>query len=94
MSQCGLGCAYLDLAPRYSSLISTIGNFFCSVAGIAGPLMVARLTEDYPGAWGWRWTFIVTAALCYMSIALWMLYQSSTVVPELNNPPTVDDDEL
>ncbi len=83
---CGLSCAYSDLSPNYSSILNSIGNTIGAVAGIAGPLVVAALTEAYPGVWGWRIAFLLTVLLAAVALTMWHFFQTSEIVPELNTP--------
>lgn len=83
---CGVACAYLEVSPRYSSLFNTIHNTAGAVAGILGPVIVAALTSAYPGVWGWRYVFILTACMSAVALGMWYVYQTSEVVPKLNNP--------
>jgi hypothetical protein len=58
----------------------------------AGPIIVAAFTEAYPGVLGWRWVFILTDATCMCALVVWILFQTSDVVPELNTPlPALED---
>ncbi len=83
---CGLACAYSDLSPNYSSILNSIGNTIGAVAGIAGPLVVAAFTEAYPGVWGWRLAFLLTAVMAAGALVMWYFFQTSEIVPELNTP--------
>ena len=85
-SQSGIACAFLDVSPNYSSTLNTIANVFGSIAGIASPLVVSIFTTAYPGIWGWRYVFILTALQCAAALVLWSLYQTSDIVPLLNTP--------
>jgi MFS family permease len=85
-SQVGLGCAYSDVAPNYSSALNSVGNTIGSIAGIVGPIVVAAFTEAYPGVWGWRLAFFLTGAMGVVSLSLWHMYQTSKPVPALNTP--------
>ena len=85
-SQSGLLCCYLDIAPNYSSILSSIGNALGSLAGIIGPLVVALFINKYEGVVGWRATFLLTAIMTFITLLLWVIYQTSTIDPRLNNP--------
>jgi len=85
-SQSGLLCCYLDIAPNYSSILSSIGNALGSFAGIIGPLVVAIFINKYEGVNGWRATFLLTAAMTVLTLLLWVIYQTSTIDPYINNP--------
>lgn len=85
-SQSGLLCCYLDIAPNYSSILSSIGNALGSLAGIIGPLCVAFFINKYEGVVGWRATFLLTAVMTFITLLLWVIYQTSTIDPRLNNP--------
>ena len=80
----GFHCAFLDVAPNHSALLNTITNAISAVAGIAGPIVVGILTTAYPGVWGWRLVFFISAAQCGFALVLWYLFQRSDVVPALN----------
>lgn len=84
--QSGLGCAYSDVAPNYSSSLNSIGNTIGAVAGIVGPIVVAAFIGDYPGAWGWRGAFFLTAGMAVVALITWAIYQTSVPVPALNMP--------
>lgn len=86
LSQCGLACAYLDVAPRFSSSLNTVGNTIGAIAGIVGPIVVSYCLEEWPGMMGWRVVFIITACMCAIAMFFWALFQTSDIVPELNTP--------
>jgi MFS family permease len=81
-----VACAYLEVSPRYSTLFNTIHNTAGAVAGILGPIIVAALTSAFPGVWGWRFAFILTAGMSALALSFWYVFQTSEVVPKLNNP--------
>ncbi len=85
-SSTGLGCAFSDVAPNYSSALNTVGNTISAVAGIIGPLVISGLLQDYPGSWGWRYAFFVTAGQVAIALIMWYCYQTSQPVPALNEP--------
>jgi MFS family permease len=84
--QIGIGCVYLEISPRYSSIMNTIGNTLGAMAGIVGPIVVALFIDTWHGIWGWRAVFIMTAAMCSVALILWSKYQTSDIIPELNTP--------
>ena len=87
--QSGLACAFSDAAPSYSSALNALANTIGAVAGICGPLIVGVLTTLWPennGIWGWRASFIITAAMTVFALIMWYFFQVSDIVPELNNP--------
>jgi MFS family permease len=92
-SQSGLLCCYLDIAPNYSSILSSIGNALGSLAGIIGPLVVAIFINKYEGVNGWRATFLLTAALTVLTLLLWVIYQTSTIDPYINTPRSRNTDK-
>lgn len=85
-NQSGLPCAYLDVAPRFSGAYNAFGNTFSALAGIVGPIAVALFTTKWPGMKGWRATFVLTAAQCAITLLFWFLFQTSDVIPALNEP--------
>jgi MFS family permease len=85
-SSTGLGCAFSDVAPNYSSALNTVGNTIGAVAGIIGPLIISALVEQYEGSWGWRYAFFLTAGQVAIALAMWYKYQTSQPVPALNEP--------
>ena len=85
-AQVGLNCAYSDVAPNYSSALNSIGNTIGAIAGIVGPLVVAEFTTEYEGAWGWRYSFFLTAGLAAIALFFWSKYLTSEPVPALNMP--------
>jgi MFS transporter, ACS family, solute carrier family 17 (sodium-dependent inorganic phosphate cotransporter), other len=84
--QSGLGCAYSDVAPNYSSTLNSIGNTIGAIAGIVGPIAVAAFIETYPGTTGWRAAFFLTAGMAVFALIFWSIYQTSLPVPALNLP--------
>ena len=86
MSQCGLSCVFLEVSPKFSSVMNTIGNTIGALAGILGPIIVAQFTSKYNGIWGWRYVFILTDLMCIVSLILWRIYQTSDVIDVLNTP--------
>lgn len=85
-AQAGLGCAFSDVAPNYSSALNSVGNTIGACAGIVGPLVVAQFTTSFEGSWGWRLSFFVTGFLAAISLFFWSIYQTSEPVPALNLP--------
>lgn len=85
-TQCGIGCAFVDVTPNYASTLNTIANVFGSFAGLLAPITVSSLTSKYKGILGWRYVFYITFAQCALSLLLWVLYQTSDIVPVLNSP--------
>lgn len=84
--QCGIGCAYTDVAPNFSSSLNTIGNTLGAVAGIVGPLVVAFLTEELPFLWGWKLTFFLTGLMSTVALILWSVFMTAEIIPILNTP--------
>lgn len=84
--QSGVQCSYSDVAPNYSSALNTIGNGLSAIAGLSGPLVVSALTDALPGQWGWRVAFFITFAQGIIALCFWYKFQTSEIVPELNNP--------
>lgn len=82
----GLNCAFLDISPRFSSTINTIGNTVGAIAGLLGPIIVSALTTAIEGKWGWRLVFILTAGLGVVSVIVWSIFQTSDIIPALNTP--------
>lgn len=82
----GINCAFLDISPRYSSTINTIGNTVGAVSGLLAPIIVSALVTSIEGKWGWRFVFMLTAAMGVVSIIIWAIFQTSDVVPVLNTP--------
>lgn len=66
--------------------MNTIGNTIGAIAGIAGPIVVALCIDSWEGIWGWRVVFMLSALMCVVSLTLWAKYQTSDIIPELNNP--------
>jgi MFS family permease len=84
----GINCAFLDVSPRFSSTINTLGNTAGAVAGLLGPIVVSALVTAIDGIWGWRLVFLLTAGMGVASLILWAIYQTSDIVHELNTPAT------
>ena len=89
-AQSGVGCAYLDVSPRFSSALNTLGNTVGAIAGILGPIIVSAFTEEYGFVWGFRYTFILSASMCTMCLLLWHRYQTSNIIALLNTPLPID----
>lgn len=84
--QSGVFCAYSDIAPNFSTELNSIGNTCGSVAGIIGPLIIAACSDAFEGVWAWRMYFFITNFFIIISLISWSIYQTSSVVPELNTP--------
>jgi MFS family permease len=82
----GINCAFLDVSPRFSSTINTLGNTAGAVAGLLGPIVVSALVTAIDGIWGWRLVFLLTAGMGVTSLIIWAMYQTSDIVHELNTP--------
>jgi len=85
-SNSGVSCAYLDIAPIFSPLYNAIGNTTSSIAGIAGPIIVSWFLDEHPGSDGWRGCFILCGVFGFVSIVLWLVFQTSDIQPKLNTP--------
>lgn len=85
-NQSGLACAYLDVAPNFSGQYNTVGNTMSALAGIFGPIVVSQFTVAYEGTPGWRATFYLTLGIVIVSLSMWAKYQTSDIIPKLNNP--------
>lgn len=85
-TQAGIACAYLDVSPNYSSTLNAVGNCCGAIAGFVSPLVVAACTTTWPGEFGWRAVFFITAGMCGISLVIWAVFQTSDIVPALNNP--------
>ncbi len=88
----GLGCAWTDTAPLYSSSLNSLGNTVSAMAGIVGPIVVAAFTTYWPGVWGWRAAFILTFAMCSVVMVVWVKYIKAEIVPALNTPASLATD--
>ena len=84
----GLGCAYLDLAPRFSGNFNSCGNCIAAVAGIAGPLAVSSLISTYGTDQGWKLSFYLTMAISTLASLAWVCFQKSEIDVVLNSPAT------
>lgn len=82
----GLGCAYLDLAPRFSGNFNSCGNSIAAVAGIAGPLVVSSLISSYGTDEGWKLSFYLTTAISTIASLAWICFQKSEIDMVLNSP--------
>jgi MFS family permease len=79
----GIGCAYLDISPKYSSLLNTIGNTLGALAGIAGPIVVSFCVTAFGDTWGWRIVFLLTFFQCVITLLVWHLFQTSKLIDVL-----------
>lgn len=91
-AQAGLGCAYTDIAPLYSSSLNSLGNTVGSIAGIVGPIIVAAFTDSMNGASGWRAAFLLTFVMCVIVYLLWIRFIKAEIVAELNSPAKLSTD--
>lgn len=82
----GLGCAYLDLAPRFSGNFNSCGNCIAAVAGIAGPLVVSSLISNYGTDEGWKLSFYLTTVMSTVASLAWIVFQKSEINIVLNSP--------
>jgi MFS family permease len=86
-SASGVVCCYLEMAPRYSSIMNTVGNCVGAFAGMAGPLIVGYLTTSFEdSSTGWRLVFLLTLFQSCVALVLFHFFQSSEVVEILNRP--------
>ena len=93
-AQAGLGCAWTDIAPLYSSSLNSLGNTVGAMAGIVGPIIVAAFVDTWSGVWGWRAAFLLTFALSTAVFAVWMRVIKAEIVPALNTPASLPGDAL
>lgn len=89
--QSGVGCAYSDVSPNYSSSLNSVGNTIGAIAGIAGPLIVSACLDENPGIVGWRVAFFITAGFAAIALAFWSKLQTSKIVDVLNTPCAKED---
>ena len=80
----GLSCSYSDISIRHSSLLNTMGTCFGVMVGSIAPLAVSFYTTHWDGIWGWRYLFLTTNLFLLLSILLWIRFQTSMIIPELN----------
>lgn len=78
-------CAYLDVAPNHSAMLSTFGNTIAAAAGMMGPIVCSALTSTYHGSEGWQATFWLTFAQCVVACTAWWFFVKSTIIAELND---------
>ena len=86
----GVAVSFLDVLPRFSPLMNTIGNTLGAGAGILGPVVASELLVSF-GNPGWDYLFIITAAQCAVGIVLWYCF-SEAEVDDLLNTPLLDED--
>ena len=77
---------HLDISPRYSSIMNTLGNTIGALAGVAVPLVVSALLRSFQDAEAWQILFFLTFAQCVVALIVFYFYQSDTIVDVLNNP--------
>ena len=83
-----MGVAYLDLLPRFSPMLNTIGNTLGAAAGIIGPVIASELIVLY-GVAGWNILFFITAAMSAIGVILWVFYGVSEIDDRLNTPKRI-----
>ncbi len=88
----GVGVAFLDLFPRFSPLMNTMGNTLGAAAGILGPVIASELLVSFPGTQGWDILFIITAVQCFVGIVIWYMFAKSEVDDLLNTPIAAEED--
>jgi hypothetical protein len=55
------------------------------VAGFIGPIIVSQcISHMEPSIWGWRTFFFLTGFSSFISLILWSIFQTSAIIPELN----------
>lgn len=77
-------CIYMDITPRYSAILNTLGNTMSAMAGIVGPILTSIFLDIYPGVGGWRLLFLSCFSTALLSLVLWLTYVKATPIPELN----------
>lgn len=45
------------------------------------------------GVWGWRAFFFLSGVICVVALLFWMKFQTSAIVPELNTPAVLPEDQ-
>ena len=88
----GYAVGFLDLFPRFSPLMNTLGNTLGAGAGILGPVIASELLVSFPGTEGWDILFVITAAQCFLGIVIWYKF-AKVDVDDLLNTPTIVDEE-
>jgi len=83
----GLACVFLEVSPNFSSTINTVANMVGAIAGFVGPLTVSLFLLIFESSeLAWRMVFFLTSLFAVLSLLHWHIYQTSEVVPALNNP--------
>jgi MFS family permease len=75
-----------DIAPRYSSIMNTLGNTVGALAGLAGPLVVSALLGSYPDTTAWQIVFFLTFLQSAVALVVFYFYQADHIIEVLNNP--------
>lgn len=83
----GVNCAFLEVSPNFSSTINTVANMVGAIAGFVGPMIVSLCLLIFESSeLAWRMVFFITSVFALLSLLHWHIYQTSEVVPALNNP--------
>ena len=81
----GVALFYLDIFPRFSGIVNTIGNTLSAGAGILGPVVASDLLVRY-GEAGWDYLFLLTLAMSITAFAAWLVFGTTEIDPVLNSP--------
>lgn len=83
----GFACVYTEISPRYSSVINTLGNTLGALAGICGPVFLAAFINSQQHTRdGWRAMFWLVSAVNVVALTVFYIFQTSDLVPALNDP--------
>ena len=84
--QSGISCSYLEASPNFSNIMNTIGNMMGAIAGVLVPIIVSIFVTTWEGRFGWQVAFLLTVAMCAVSLVCWKLFITSEIIPALNTP--------
>ncbi len=66
--------------------MNTLGNAVGALAGLAGPLVVSALLDNFADVTAWKLVFFITGAQSVVALIVFYFYQADTIVDVLNNP--------
>ncbi|XP_052799661.1 sialin-like isoform X2 [Mya arenaria] len=76
----GYTCNWVDMSPRFASLLFAVSNTFASIPGIVVPLIVAELTENQTSE-DWRVVLVGASVISVLGALVYGMFSSSDLAP-------------
>ncbi|XP_052800676.1 sialin-like isoform X1 [Mya arenaria] len=76
----GYTCNWVDMSPRFASLLFAVSNTVASIPGIVVPVIVAELTENQTSE-DWRVVLVGASVISVLGALVYGMFSSSDLAP-------------